>query len=242
MVTLFLKSNYMKIVYASIIWALTLFISYLLLRTFSADSFIGITDDPKNLQKNISHLLASIASALFLLYILGDNERRQLRESISFKNKSLIPLLLPAVLTSTLFFLCIPLLKINLSEFGAQGNPGLFSSLWNNDDFIAKLLFGFVFIKIFIFIPIIQEFVFRFYMIETFRRNANSLLAALLSSFLFALSRSVMGGLFAMFWSLLLGLLLCVFYLRSGSLMPSIYLNIMFHFAAYTAIFFSNTE
>lgn len=232
-----LWNNYTKLLLAAILWFFIMGLAYVLLRNMLLDHLAYEQRIARGLILTVAEFLANLGVLVFLFISLEQRLKSTLFEMLNFKNKNylLLAFLMPIVLFIAVFYLALDLSPIEQSK-----NPSILHYFWEGGSFIPRALYFFIAFKLFIVAPIFQEFIFRFYMIETFKMRMGVIVACILASILYAIFRTMLLNLFEALPTILIGLLFCWFYIKSKSIFPPLIMNAMTTSTLYAFVLSSN--
>lgn len=227
--------SYLNLIYVVIIWALSLMAFYFV----TTHSYIVVAESHPagtlgRFLFSLSSSLATIVALMFMYFLLTAGDRNKVRDLLRLKS-SAIKGLTAAALIGFAILLAIFFLKPNVSEGKSERDPFLLMTLLHDQSPISKIALVLLLGGLLIVEPFAEEFVFRFYLLETIRKGLNIFWAVLLTSFSHAfitVGLTVSGIFFATLFAIILALL----YLRSRSLLPPILLNMIITSGAYIAI------
>ena len=207
-----------------IIWTLVLFASSLLIFLFLY--LVGISEGMALSISGILTYIILIPLTLLFIHLDGNLDRTKQMLSFDSAKRALILLLgIPLVITIIDFLLSMIYTVVWLGIFGEPSTNTDLGTSWESDTIEIAMLF----VSVAILTPIVEELMFRGYILDAIKRNHSDWTAIIWSSILFGLIHL---DTFVMGQAFMGGILYGWIRIRTDSLLPSIAGHMMWNLLA----------
>ncbi len=227
-----IKNPYQKILIAACLWLFLVGVSFLFIK-ISPFEFSKIYNYYIN---NMVDVTASSVAAFYLFLILPAVKKQEALSLFSISKKGMTFSILAGVLFSFFLIAAVHFLRIDMASLKFSKNVILLNALWNHNAFYSKIALFTLTVKILIIIPIIMEFIFRYFLIEVFKMRFNLSLSVVIASLIYGFVLKGDWNVSGIISHAIFGCVLSLIYLKSRSLIPSLMLSIAVFFSTYASI------